>query len=205
MVVTKSKVCCMPTLKAMRPDADVSGMFEQAVGLECSGETVEAKALYWAILRRYPEHGASLINLGALSSRDGDHREAERLFRRATEVDSRYALAWFNLGAELEDLGRQVEAVAAYERSVGLNPQYADTHYNLALLLQRLGRPLEALPHWKMYCKLDPSEPYAGHARRMRRLILERTGISIVARRDLGDLKPQLSLFVGFTPILEAR
>ena len=55
------------------------------------------------------------------------------LYRRATESDPDYALAFFDLGNVLDELQKVEEAVAAYERALKLVPRYADAHYNLAL------------------------------------------------------------------------
>ena len=65
---------------------------------------------------------------------------AEQFYRRATEADPDYALAFFDLGNVLDELKRLQDAIAAYQRAIALVPQYADAHYNLALALERQGR-----------------------------------------------------------------
>ena len=108
---------------------------------------------------------------------------AEKLYRRATEADPRYALAFFDLGNVLDEMQRVAEATAAYERAVELLPHYADAHYNLALAYERQGKRRRALRHWLTYVRLDPVGPWSAHARGQARRTLKAEKLSIVSRR----------------------
>ena len=178
------------TMQAVGPGADgrrkvqVQEMFLQAVRMEEDPATVpDAMGMYEAILELRPGHAPSLINLGTIHYNLRQFSEAERLYRKATEVDGRYALAFFDLGNVLDELQRLPEATAAYRRAVELVPHYADAHYNLALSFERQGQRRRALRHWLTYVRLDPVGPWNAHARGQAKRTLKLEKLSIVSRR----------------------
>jgi tetratricopeptide (TPR) repeat protein len=163
--------------------AEAQEMFLRAVRLEENPATLEeAKALYGQILETQPEHAAAAINLGTIRYNERDFGKAEALYRRATEADPEYALAFFDLGNVLDEQQRLPEAVTAYERALKLVPQYADAHYNLALAYEKMQEPRRALQHWTRYVQLDPSGPWASHARAQAKRILGGERLAIVTR-----------------------
>ncbi len=168
---------------AARLAGEVQEMFLRAVRLEERSETLaEAAELYTFILERQPTHAPAAINLGTIRYNERDFAEAERLYRRATESDPEYALAFFDLGNVLDELQQLDGSIAAYERALQLVPRYADAHYNLALAYERLKEPRRALRHWRAYVELDPSGPWASHAKAQARKILGSERLAIVCR-----------------------
>jgi tetratricopeptide (TPR) repeat protein len=162
---------------------EVQEMFLRAVRLEERGETLsEAKTLYEAILEMQPDHAPASINLGTIRYNERDYEAAEKFYRRATVADPEYALAFFDLGNVLDEQQRLEEAIVAYERALFLVPQYADAHYNLALAYERMKEPRRALRHWMAYVKLDPSGPWASHAKGQAKRILGSERLAIVSR-----------------------
>ncbi len=71
--------------------------------------------------------------------------EAEREYRRATEVDPVDPLAWAQLGAVLVGLARSEEALGCYQRALELDPRCWLAHYNLAVWHARRGEVEQAL------------------------------------------------------------
>ena len=162
---------------------EMQEMFLRAVRLEeIPGRLGEAKAVYETILEMQPGHAAAAINLGTIHYNERDFDGAERLYRRATEADPEYALAFFDLGNVLDEQQRLADAIAAYERALALVPQYADAHYNLALAYERMKEPRKALRHWTAYVRLDPTGPWASHARSQAKKILGSERLAIVTR-----------------------
>ena len=53
-----------------------------------------------------PDHAAAHINLGTLHYNRQEYALAEKHYRRAIEIDPRYALAYFDLGNVLDETGR---------------------------------------------------------------------------------------------------
>lgn len=172
-----------PGQQALRQANEAQDMFLRAVRLEENSETLpDAKMLYQELLKLQPTHAPAAINLGTIHYNERDYAGAEALYRRATESDPEYALAFFDLGNVLDELQRLPEAIAAYERALVLVPQYADAHYNLALAYERLHEPRKALRHWTQYARLDPTGPWASHARSQAKKILGSERLSIVSR-----------------------
>lgn len=164
-------------------NSEAQEMFVRAVRLEERPETLsDAKDVYFEILEVQPKHAPAAINLGTIFYNERDFRSAEQYYRQATESDPDYALAFFDLGNVLDELQRLPEAIAAYERALELVPQYADAHYNLALAYERCSEPRRALRHWTQYARLDPSGPWASHARSQAKRILGGERLAIVTR-----------------------
>ena len=163
-------------------NSEVQEMFLRAVRLEENAQTLaEAKVLYGEILEMQPDHAAAAINLGTIRYNERDFCGAETLYRHATEADPEYALAFFDLGNVLDELQRLPDAISAYERALKLVPQYADAHYNLALAYERMQEPRRALRHWTRYIQLDPSGPWAAHAKSQAKRILANERLMIVS------------------------
>jgi tetratricopeptide (TPR) repeat protein len=163
--------------------AEMQEMFLRAVRLEEIPDRLEeAKGVYETILELHAGHAAAAINLGTIHYNEKDFAGAERLYRLATEADPEYALAFFDLGNVLDEQQRLDEAIVAYERALTLVPQYADAHYNLALAYERLKEPRKALRHWTSYTRLDPTGPWASHARGQAKKILGGERLAIVTR-----------------------
>jgi tetratricopeptide (TPR) repeat protein len=160
----------------------VQDRFLAAVQAEESGEKQGAMALYEEILELDPKFAAAYINLGTIHFHLRQYGRSEELYRLATEADPTYVLAFFDLGNVLDELERLDESIAAYRQAVELAPRYADAHYNLALAHERKGQLRQALCHWQTYIKLDNYGPWADHARRQIRKLLNCEKLSIVWR-----------------------
>ncbi len=164
-------------------DTDLHEKFLRAVRLEdIPGRLEEAKTLYQSILELQPGHAAAAINLGTIFYNEKAFVLAEQRYRQAVEADPEYALAFFDLGNVLDEQQRMEEAIEAYRRALALVPQYADAHYNLALAYERIQEPRKALRHWTTYTRLDPTGPWASHARSQARKILGGERLAIVTR-----------------------
>ena len=163
--------------------AALQDMFLRAVRLEEDLATRDmAMQLYQEILAIDSRHAPACINLGTIFYTLRDFAMAESMYRRATISDPDYALAFFDLGNVLDELQRLPEAVDAYRRAVRLVPTYADAHYNLALAYERSGERRRALRHWMVYARLDPSGPWATHAKGQAKKILSTERLSIITR-----------------------
>jgi tetratricopeptide (TPR) repeat protein len=161
----------------------VNSLFFEAVRCEEQGKVSEAAALYEETLQ-LEEHAPAAINLGTILYNQRQFLRAEQLYRRATEANPDYALAWFDLGNALDELQRLPNAVEAYRAAIRLAPGYADAHYNLALAYERSNERRRALRHWMAYARLDPVGPWSSHARLQAKKILEREQLSIVWRSN---------------------
>ena len=163
--------------------AALQSMFVRAVQLEETPDALDdAIRLYEAILLRKQDHAPACINLGTILYNRRDFAKAEQMYRRATDADPGYALAFFDLGNVLDEMRRLPDAIAAYGRAIEIVPGYADAHYNLALAYERQGERRRALRHWMTYVRLDPVGPWAAHAISQSRKILATEKLAIVSR-----------------------
>jgi tetratricopeptide (TPR) repeat protein len=86
-----------------------------------------------------------------------DFATAERLYRRAMNMDTADPAAPFNLGNVLRASGRNLEAEAAYRAAVRAAPGFAAAWYNLADMLDDQRRTKEAIDCLKRALDADPS------------------------------------------------
>jgi len=91
---------------------------------------------------------------------------AEAAYRKAIELDPKYASPWNGLGNLLQDhLGRFAEAEAAYRKAIELDPKHVYPWNNLGNVLQNhLGRPVEAEAAYRKAIELDPKHVYPWNA-----------------------------------------
>jgi tetratricopeptide (TPR) repeat protein len=88
-----------------------------------------------------------------------DLSTAEKLYRKAIELNPGYFAAHYNLGNLLRDLKRGDEAVAAFRKAIELEPNYAGAYYNLGNLLRVLKRDDEAEAAYRKAIEINPKYP----------------------------------------------
>src|SRR5262249_54044557 len=98
----------------------------------------------------------SFLRAGMANEHTGDHKGAERAYRRGLEIAPDDAELRNALGWTLFQCGRPAEAVTEYERALAANPNHVKSHNNLALALVELGRLEEAARHFQSSLALEP-------------------------------------------------
>lgn len=99
----------------------------------------------------------SFLRAGMANEHTGDHKGAERAFRRGLELAPNDVELHNALGWTLFQDGRTAEAVAEYERALAVEPLHTKSHNNLALALVELGRLEEAAGHFKTSLEIEPT------------------------------------------------
>lgn len=103
-----------------------------------------------AYLRAASEQGVNVDVLSALGSanlRLGRLGQAERLLRRAVELDERFPPAWNNLGVVLMEKGAYGEAAGVFKTAFALdNGNSESIRANLRLALAKLDNPSYSEP-----------------------------------------------------------
>lgn len=110
---------------------------------------------------------------GVAAQQQGELERAAEAYRRAIEIEPRYAEAHANLGVVLARLGQYDEAVACYERALRFNPQLNAARLNLGLAQYRAGALTAAVETLKAAYAADPS---LLQARQLLGLVLVETG-----------------------------
>jgi Flp pilus assembly protein TadD len=98
----------------------------------------------------------SFYRAGMANQNTGDHKGAERSFRRGLEVAPDDVELHNALGWTLFQDGRTKDAVVEYRRAIALKPAHARAHNNLALALVELGELDDAASHFKQSLAVEP-------------------------------------------------
>jgi serine/threonine-protein kinase len=123
---------------------------------------VEAEAYYRAALAVRPGSAVIYCNLGVVLHEQKRLPEAVAAFRRAIDLDRRYALPYYNLGNGLFQDEKDLNgAVRQYRRALELDPDFAAAHYNLGVALRAKGDQDGARHHFEKAIALDPDDALA--------------------------------------------
>jgi eukaryotic-like serine/threonine-protein kinase len=91
----------------------------------------------------------------------GKHAEATALYRKAIELDPKYAATYYKLGSAMHSQGKLEEAATLNRKAIELDPQISVPHINLSDILLRQGKPGGAEAHARRAVALSPQHPYA--------------------------------------------
>jgi tetratricopeptide (TPR) repeat protein len=86
----------------------------------------------------------------------GEIEDAEKLYRKALEIDPQLASAMTNLGNLRHRAGDTAEARALYEKALEHDPGLAEARYNLGNLLEDLGETDLAISELVRVCQQAP-------------------------------------------------
>ena len=108
------------------------------IKLYSSGQVQEALNSLELLIDDYP-HDPSLFNIrGACFKTMHQLEYAIASFKKAIDIKSDYAEAYFNLGITLQEMNKPNEAIKYYETAISIKPAYPIAHNNLGLIF--LGR-----------------------------------------------------------------
>ena len=98
----------------------------------------------------------SFYRAGMANENTGDHKGAERAFRRGLELNPNDVELHNALGWTLFQDGRSEQAVTEYEHALAVDPKHAKAHNNLALSLVELGELEQAAGHFQKSLAVEP-------------------------------------------------
>jgi DNA-binding winged helix-turn-helix (wHTH) protein/TolB-like protein/tetratricopeptide (TPR) repeat protein len=134
--------------------------------LKTHAEVLQARSEFEAALAAQPDSSHALAGLAAThvcevlyhwaADRKSTLETAERLARKALEIDPHNQRAMMMLSNALNFNGRLEEAMAVTRRQLVANPNDADSNRDLAAVLYFSGRWEEALRQLEMPLKLNP-------------------------------------------------
>jgi tetratricopeptide (TPR) repeat protein len=108
-------------------------------------DLARAEACFAAVLAYVPREPDALHFMGAVRQMQGDMREAERLFRAASEAAPHDGAVHNSLGSLFNSLGRLEEALVCFDRALMSAPGLAQAAFNRVVVLQKLGLHEEAV------------------------------------------------------------
>jgi tetratricopeptide (TPR) repeat protein len=96
------------------------------------------------------------VNLGAVLHDQKKLDEAIAEYRKAIELDPKFAITHNNLGKALAAQGKFDEALAEHRKAIELDSKYADAYVNLGGGLRELKKLDEAIAEYRKAIELDP-------------------------------------------------
>jgi tetratricopeptide (TPR) repeat protein len=108
-----------------------------------------------------PPTAMSLVGQGRVFSDRNDWAEAERMFRRAIELDSTDAYAHTGMGGVCFSLGKYDEARVWYEKAIDLDPRYRNPYAEMGRVCSVQGNYDEAIPWYQKAIDIDPDYAYS--------------------------------------------
>jgi len=132
--------------------------FKRAVDLQHRGDLPGAEKIYRAILKQYPKHFETLVNLGTVLLIAERLEESVRYLRKALKLKPNSAIIHTNLARAYQLLDRHDEALERARRAIALDPKMVDARATLAQGLGELGRYDEALAALTQAIELAPDQ-----------------------------------------------
>jgi tetratricopeptide (TPR) repeat protein len=151
----------------------------------------KAEGINELVLEKEPDHPMALANLGYISLKRCNYREAIEFLSRVVRQDTdKTAVIYANYYMGLVYFERQMfsDAVAFFEKSIELAPNLIEAYYHLGLTYRRLDRPDQAQKVWEEAIRRNPQNRWSELARSE----LESSGVSSAEGKDSQD--------VGFSP-----
>jgi tetratricopeptide (TPR) repeat protein len=99
------------------------------------------------------------LNLGEVLLKQDHYSQSIPYFRKALEVDPRWAKAHACLGKALLREGKSEEAKAYFQAAIRLDPTSSDAHYQLAQLYRKQGDIKAAQGELELFQKLKAQSP----------------------------------------------
>lgn len=126
-----------------------------------SGDLDGAEEYARRFLEEYPQAPVMWVEAGFVAVARGDFEEAERRFRRATQIDPDDNQARLNLANALWMNGRLDAAVEHYRTVLGSDPEDPFALYNLGAVLEQMADHRQAAEVWRRFLSLHPGHPKA--------------------------------------------
>jgi tetratricopeptide (TPR) repeat protein len=136
------------------------------------------------------DHPTAHLNLGVLSTMEGDRTAAEAAYRKAIEIEPTFSYTYINLAdlyrtQDRDDLGENV-----LKQALELNPSFADVYHALGLLYVRKKNYNKALEYLKKATELAPENSRFNYV----------YGIALHSRQKSQDALDVLKSALSFHP-----
>jgi len=122
-------------------------LFEQALARHRSGDLAAAEALYRKLVRRTPNHGPALNELGNIALVQGRPADALPWYLKAVAHDRRNPGFAVNLAMAYLRADRMAEGLAALDQALALSPDNASWRRDALVIALRIGALESAARH----------------------------------------------------------
>jgi len=133
-----------------------------AVSFINSGQIKEAIEIVEPLIKNFPNESLLFNIMGVCNHSCQNYKVAINDFRKAVELNSGYAEAYYNLGVSYGDLGEIESAKKAYKNALRINNNYPTAQNNLGQILFTQGEFKESISYfkWALEFKPDFAEAY---------------------------------------------
>ena len=135
----------------------------------------DAKKLLIKILKKEPNNFHVLNNLGLVSAKSGDTKEAENYFNRALNLKPDFVEALINLGNLMTKQNKNKNAKEYFIKAIKINDQLIHPKVSLAGYYEQSGNFEEAKKIYKEILKINPAYTIADKS------------LSLIQKYKLGD------------------
>jgi tetratricopeptide (TPR) repeat protein len=127
-----------------------------AVSLINNGQIKEAIEIVEGLIKNFPDESLLYNIRGVCSHSCQNYKVAIDDFRKAVELNSDYAEAYYNLGVSYGDLGEIKSAKMAYKNALRINHNYPTAQNNLGQILFTQGEFKESISHFESAFEFKP-------------------------------------------------
>ena len=139
------------------PVNTVEQLLDSAVQNHQQGQLQLAEQQYKKILELQPKHDYVLNLLGILLSQfKGDHKQAEKLLKKAIKINPEEPDYHGNLGLCLQYQNKYPEAEKAYKKATRLNPNFINAWFGLGNVNLYLKNTNQAIKNLQKTIEIDP-------------------------------------------------
>jgi len=142
-------------LLAIDPDS-VDAREGLAMTCFAAGDLAAAAENFEKITLLQPLEARHYVNWGAVLNRQGKHKDAAEILRRAIQRNRRSADAYYNLGIAQRNLKQPSMAVSAYKEAIRLDPQMAEAYQNLGNVYLEMGSHQLAVSSFQRALEVRP-------------------------------------------------
>lgn len=103
-----------------------------------------------------PQDAQAYFELGRIYRERGEYEMAEKMLKKANEIDEGYPQIHNELGTVYLNQERFDDARMAFKKAIVLNPSFADAHYNLGNLYERLNEYDMAAESYRKAIEINP-------------------------------------------------
>lgn len=140
----KYKHCCYADKKSLNtPPPSRNRAHHEAIQVALkhhrAGRLLQAKEIYYQILREAPSFPDALHFLGMLLHQTGEHENAVELMRKSISISPQNPNYCSNLGLALQQQNKLDEAVRYFRKALSIKPDCAETIFKLGTALQSKG------------------------------------------------------------------